>query len=163
MEELRFVIGNPQVCTGCMICVNVCGMHYFKVVSPARSRARVMRIDHGLDFPLFCRNCEDAKCIAGCPNEALTRTSKGIVIVNKKKCDGTGACVAACPYYAIRIHPDTGKAQKCIQCGKCVERCPAEAIMLTSDRKLAEKDPEGRIMRLHDENSDELYGEEVRR
>ncbi|TXT54825.1 MAG: hypothetical protein BAJATHORv1_50076 [Candidatus Thorarchaeota archaeon] len=160
MSELRFVIGDPHICTGCMICVNVCSMKFYKVISPERARVRAVRIEPGLDFPLFCRNCEDAPCITACPNEAIMRTSKGVVIVNNKRCDGTGACVEACPYFAIRIHPDTGKAFKCIQCGACVERCPVNAIWLTSEEDLKEKDPEGRISELHEKHKDILYDKE---
>ncbi|MFX0107530.1 MAG: 4Fe-4S dicluster domain-containing protein [Candidatus Hodarchaeota archaeon] len=160
MTELEFVFGDPQICTGCMICVNVCSMHYYKVISPVRSRVRAVRIEPGLDFPLFCRNCEDAPCIASCPEDALSRTSKGVVIVNNKKCRGCEECVKACPYFAIRIHPDIGKAFKCIQCGQCVKRCPVDAIWLTSDDKLAKKDTDGRIMGLYERYADELYNKE---
>ncbi|MGY5854814.1 MAG: 4Fe-4S binding protein [Candidatus Thorarchaeota archaeon] len=158
MSELRYVFGDPKVCTGCMICVNVCTMNYFKVISPERSRARVVRIEPALDFPLFCRNCEDAPCIASCPEGALSRTSKGTVIVNNKKCQGHGSCVAACPYLAIKINPDTGKAIKCIQCGKCVERCPTGAIWTTTDDELADKDADGKIRGFYDEHAEYLYG-----
>jgi Fe-S-cluster-containing dehydrogenase component len=96
--------------------------------------------------------------MAACPNEAIFRTSKGVVMVNNKKCDGTGACIAACPYSAIHLNPDTGKAIKCIQCGECVERCPADAIRITTSSELKERDPDERILKLHDENQKELYG-----
>ena len=162
MSELKYVIGDPDVRTGCMICTNVCSMHYFKVIGPTRSRNRVVRFEYALDFPLFCRNCEDPECVKACPNEALSRTSKGIVIVNNRKCDGIGACVAACPYAAITINPDTGKAIKCIQCGRCVERCPVEAIRIVTDDELKKSDPEGRILSLHEQYADKLYGEEAR-
>ena len=122
-----------------------------------------MRIEPALDFPLFCRNCEDAPCIAACPEQALTRTSKGIVIVNNKKCNGTGACVEACPYNAIHIHPDTGKAIKCIQCGQCVDRCPADALFETSDEDMKVRDKDGRMMAHYDKHKDELYSKEVER
>lgn len=160
VSERKFVFCDPEVCTGCMICVNVCSMYYFKVISPARSRARVVRVEPGLDFSLFCRNCEDAACIDACPEEALFRTSKGIVIVNKKKCSGHGACVAACPYNAIIINPDTGKAIKCIQCGQCIKRCPVQAIWMTTDEGLAKKDSDSRLAVYYEENKDELYSKE---
>jgi carbon-monoxide dehydrogenase iron sulfur subunit len=160
VSELKYVFGDPEVCSGCMICANVCSMYYFKVISPARSRVRVMRVEPALDFPLFCRNCEDAPCIAACPNEALSRTSKGIVIVNNKRCDGTAACVDACPYYAIHINPDTGKAIKCIQCGQCVDRCPADALFMTSDADLEQRDKDRRMRTLYEEHADVLYSKE---
>ncbi|NWF96632.1 MAG: 4Fe-4S dicluster domain-containing protein [Candidatus Thorarchaeota archaeon] len=157
MTELSHVLGDPEVCTGCMICVNVCSMFYFKVIGPEWARARVIRLENGLDFPLFCRNCEDAPCMAACPVGAITRTSKGILVVNNRKCDSCGACVTACPYDAIHLTPDTRKAVKCIQCGECVKRCPVHAIFLTSAADLSKRDPEGRLMRLHDRHSAELY------
>ena len=160
MTDLKFVFGDPRVCSGCMTCSNTCSMFYNKVISPARARNRVVRVEPALDFPLFCRNCEDAPCIAACPEQALTRTKRGVVIVNSKKCEGHGECVKACPYYAIRIHPDTGKAFKCIQCGQCVERCPAEAIFMTTEKELAERDKDGSMRALYEEHKDEIYNKE---
>lgn len=160
MTELKFVFGDPEVCSGCMICVNVCSMYYFNVISPTRSRVRVVRTEPALDFPLFCRNCENAPCIDACPEGALSRTSKGIVIVNNRKCNGTGECVKACPYNAIHINPDTGKAIKCIQCGQCVDRCPADALFMTSDKDIAKRDKDGRMRALHEKHSAEIYSKE---
>jgi carbon-monoxide dehydrogenase iron sulfur subunit len=159
MTNLKFVFGDPEVCSGCMVCANVCSMYYFKVISPSRARVRVLRVEPGLDFPLFCRNCEDAPCISACPEGALSRTSKGIVIVNNAKCKGHAACVAACPYNAISINPDTGKAIKCIQCGQCVDRCPANAIWMTTEAELAERDSDKRMHSIYDQHHDEIYGE----
>ena len=160
MSENKFVFGDPEVCTGCMICVTTCSMYYEKVISPARSRVRVQRVEPGMDFPLFCQNCDDAPCIEACPENALSRTSKGIVIVNKGKCVGHGACVAACPYNAITIHPDTGKAIKCIQCGQCVDRCPVNAIWMTTREELEKKDEDGRLSKIYEEHHDTLYQKE---
>lgn len=157
MSALKFVFGNPTVCTGCMICANACSMFYFKVISPSRARVRVMRFEDGLDFPLFCRNCEDAPCREACPEGAISRTSKGVLIVSNTRCNGCGACVKVCPYDAISVNPDSGKAIKCIQCGECVKRCPVEAIWVTTDEELADKDKEGKLPPLYDKHKTELY------
>ncbi len=160
LTELKFVFGDPRVCSGCMTCSNTCSMHYFKVISPERARNRVVRIEPALDFPLFCRNCEDAPCITACPEEALMRTSKGVVIVNNRKCVGHGECVTACQYYAIRIHPDTGKAFKCIQCDECIKRCPADAIWMTTESELSKRDKDGSMMDLYEQHTKEIYDKE---
>lgn len=160
MNELKFVIGDPEICTGCMICVISCSMYYHKVISPFQSRVRVQRVEPGLDFPLFCQNCDDAPCIEACPEQALSRTSKGIVIVNNQKCTGHGACVIACPYNAITINPDTGKAIKCIQCGQCVKRCPVNAIWMTTREGLKRKDEDGRLAKLYEDYTSVLYEKE---
>jgi Fe-S-cluster-containing dehydrogenase component len=98
--------------------------------------------------------------MVACPNEAIRRTSKGVVIVNSKKCTGSGECVQACPYYAIRIHPDSGKAIKCIQCGACVDRCPVNAIWITTESELNEKDSDGRLESYYEKYESELYNKE---
>ena len=95
-----------------------------------------------------------------CPEGAMTRTSKGIVLVDNKKCTGNGACVAACPYNAITINPDTGKAIKCIQCGQCVKRCPVNAIWTTTKEGLKQKDADGRLARIYEEQKEILYEKE---
>jgi ferredoxin len=81
-------------------------------------------------------------------------------MVNNKKCAGHGACVQACPYNAIRINPDTGKAIKCIQCGECVERCPVNAIWMTTDEELEVKDSTGELRAIYDVHEAELYDKE---
>ena len=160
MTDFKFVFGDPEICTGCMICVTTCSMFYFKVISPSQSRVRVMRVEPGLDFPLFCRNCEDAPCIEACPENAIQRTAKGIVFVHTNDCKGHGECVSACPYNAITINPDTGKAIKCIQCGHCVKRCPVNAIWVTTPQGLQKKDADGRLAGIYEQHKDILYERE---
>ena len=67
----------------------------------------------------------------------------------------------ACPYNAITINPDTGKAIKCIQCGQCVKRCPVDAIWTTTEEGLKKKDSDGRLARIYDEQKSELYNKEA--
>jgi heterodisulfide reductase subunit A len=62
-----------------------------------------------------------------------------VAAVNAEKCNGTGACVAACEYegaIALQTFTDNGKEVKravvtpanCVGCGACVAACPNRAI-----------------------------------
>lgn len=51
--------------------------------------------------------------------------------VDKKMCNGCGACKEVCPVDAIKIKD--GKAvisDDCVECGACVSQCPREAISI---------------------------------
>jgi len=49
-------------------------------------------------------------------------------------CLGCGDCVAACPFDALHMNPETGLPEvdetKCTSCGKCVKACPRHIIEL---------------------------------
>jgi Fe-S-cluster-containing hydrogenase component 2 len=94
-------------------------------------------VDPGLDVVVACRNCDQAWCIEACPEEALRKNRKGIVIVDSKKCRGCGACIEACPFGAIFLHPDTQKAIKCIACGFCTKYCPVDTLRILTEEELA--------------------------
>ena len=133
----KFLYADPTICVGCRICETVCSLHWEKTINPKKSRIRVRRVDPGLDVVIACRNCDQAWCIEACPEEALRKNRKGIVIVDSKKCRGCGACVEACPFGAIFLHPDTQKAIKCIACGFCTKYCPVETLRILTEEELA--------------------------
>jgi Fe-S-cluster-containing hydrogenase component 2 len=95
------------------------------------------------NFALACRFCEDAKCVAACPEDALVQSEKtGVLIVKDNKCKGCDWCIQACPHGGITLHTDTGKAIACDLCDgepQCVEFCPEEALEVVSTDEEAEK------------------------
>lgn len=133
----QFLYADPTVCVGCRICEAICSLHYEKTINPKKSRIRVRRVNPGLDVVVACRNCDQAWCIEACPEAALRKNRKGIVIVDSKKCRGCGACVEACPFGAIFLNPDTQKAIKCIACGFCTKYCPVETLRILTEEELA--------------------------
>lgn len=133
----QFLYADPTVCVGCRICEAICSLHWEKTINPKKARNRVRRVDPGLDVVVACRNCDQAWCIEACPEDAIRRNRKGIVIVDTKKCRGCGACVEACPFGAIFLHPDTQKAIKCVTCGFCTKYCPVHTLRIVTDEQLA--------------------------
>jgi len=72
-------------------------------------------------------------CVEACPQKAIYRDKRGVVIVNEAKCTGCGVCIEVCPLEAIKIHPDRKVAVKCVLCGSCIEWCPAECLKIVED------------------------------
>ncbi len=98
-----------------------------------------------------CHHCENAPCVTACPTGASHVSEGGTVLVERGKCTGCKACMAACPYDARFIHPD-GYADKCTFClhrvqkgeqPACVEICPTQALTFGD---LA--DPAGEVTKL---------------
>jgi len=140
----KFVSVDPSKCTGCGICEYACAIEKEENnLNPIRSRIRVVRMTPMFNFALACRFCEDAKCVAACPEDALSQCEQtGIIMVHEKKCKGCDWCIQACPHGGITIHPDQGIAVACNLCEnepKCVESCPEEALDLVCTDEDAEK------------------------
>jgi len=143
-KSRKFVSVDPLKCTGCGICEYACTLEKGeKAWNPIRSRIRVVRMSPVFNFALACRFCEDAKCVTACPEDALSQSEEGgVLLVNDKKCMGCDWCVQACPHGGIMLHTDTGKAIACDLCEgepNCVEFCPEEALDLVSTDEEAEK------------------------
>jgi len=149
----KFVSVDPSKCTGCGICEYACTLEKDESnLNPIRSRIRVVRMTPMFNFALACRFCEDAKCVAACPEKALVQSEKsGILMVKEKKCKGCDWCIQACPHGGITIHSDTGIAIACDLCDgepKCVEFCPEEALELVSTDEEAEERFTGALEKL---------------
>ena len=69
----------------------------------------------------------------------LPPAARGLPELDPSRCDGNGACVAACPTGAIRLGPGTWSldAGACVFCGACSRACGPEAIRLGSRIELA--------------------------
>jgi len=133
----QFLYADPTECVGCRICEMVCSFHWEKTLNPKKARIRVRRVDPGLDIVVACRNCAEPWCVEACPEDALRRNKKGIIVVDKKKCRGCGSCVEACPFGAIFLNPETQIAIKCIACGFCTSFCPVKTLRVLTAEELA--------------------------
>jgi Fe-S-cluster-containing dehydrogenase component len=157
--QYGFVIDQSR-CIGCHACTVACKVE--NDVPLGSFRTWVKQVETG-EFPqvrrsfavLRCNQCTLAPCVTICPVTALEKRPDGIVDVDPAICIGCKACLQACPYDALHIHPSTGTAQKCHFCAHRVERgmapacavvCPTEAI-IPGDFD----DPTSRVARLRAE------------
>lgn len=137
-----FVIDQRR-CIGCHACTVACKQE--NGVALGDFRTWVKYTEQGT-FPFVTRNflvercnhCDDAPCVEICPVTALWRREDGIIDFSGDRCIGCKSCMAACPYDAIYMDPDTHTVGKCNYCSHrvdiglqpaCVNVCPVEAII----------------------------------
>ena len=137
------VIDNRR-CIGCHACTTACKMEH--LVPLGVTRTYVKQVDAGA-YPNVrrhfqvtrCNQCDHPPCVTICPVTAMFRRQDGIVDFDRERCIGCKACIAACPYDAIFISPETHSAEKCNFCAHridqglepaCVIVCPERAIVI---------------------------------
>ncbi|HWR54299.1 MAG TPA: 4Fe-4S dicluster domain-containing protein [Bryobacteraceae bacterium] len=135
MARYAMVI-DLELCLGCAACVTACQVK--NELGPRRSRARVAEVAsrkgarlHLNFYSERCNHCADAPCVRNCPTGASHYAEAGLVSINRSRCTGCQACIAACPYSARYISAE-GYADKCDFCGgrepACVANCPSSAM-----------------------------------
>jgi Fe-S-cluster-containing dehydrogenase component/formate-dependent nitrite reductase membrane component NrfD len=148
---------DERRCIGCHACTVACKSE--NQVPLGVTRTFVKQVETGV-FPSVqrhfqvtrCNQCSDAPCVNVCPTAAMFQRPDGIVDFNRDICIGCKACIAACPYDAIYIDPETHSAEKCNFCShridiglepSCVVACPTQAIIIGNMN-----DPESKVSRL---------------
>jgi Fe-S-cluster-containing dehydrogenase component len=134
MSRKRYAMAmDTKKCVGCNACVIACKNE--NRVPLQHFRDWVEQEMSGTFPHLFmeirsqrCNHCSDAPCVRTCPTGASYVGDGGIVLVDKKKCIGCKACIAACPYNARYVHPD-GYVDKCTFCIHRVKRGEAPACV----------------------------------
>ncbi|HYO45254.1 MAG TPA: 4Fe-4S dicluster domain-containing protein [Gemmatimonadota bacterium] len=138
-----FVIDQGR-CIGCHACSVACKAEHDVPLGDYRTWVKYVEKGAFPDVRRFftvlrCNHCEAAPCVEICPTTALYRRDDGIIDFDKDACIGCKACMQACPYDALYIHPDRGTAEKCNFCSHrievgleppCATVCPTEAILV---------------------------------
>ena len=142
MKQLNLYI-DLEYCTGCHSCEVACKQE--NNIPPGINHINVFKVGPRMvggklrmDFvPMHCRHCAKAPCIEACPENAITKRSDGIVLINQGLCIGCTACFEVCPFGVIQLNPETNLAQKCTLCvhrvdgglePACVRHCPTGCI-----------------------------------
>ncbi|MEH7251475.1 4Fe-4S dicluster domain-containing protein [Neobacillus niacini] len=73
-----------------------------------------------------CFHCTDAACEKVCPENAISYTEFGTVVIDHEKCVGCGYCVQNCPFDVISlkeyIDKNGDKYRKANKCTMCTDR-----------------------------------------
>jgi Fe-S-cluster-containing dehydrogenase component len=153
-QDRKFIVSDPEKCTGCSLCEYVCSMVNEKTFNPHKSCIRVISRGPLANMAVSCRKCEDPVCVASCPKNALSQEENtGIIHVNEHKCNGCGWCIGACPFGALNLHPDKKIAYTCNSCTnitndnsnssnngpQCVQWCTEGALQYVTAETLAQK------------------------
>ncbi len=129
----NLLLVDMDKCTGCKQCSLACSLTKEDLFDPYRGRVKVYKKeDIALGIQFLCEQCDTYPCVDSCPEKALSRDDgTGIITVDNNKCTGQAKCVEACPYYAIKLHPETKKAIICDLCDGdpyCAKHCVPGAI-----------------------------------
>lgn len=139
------MIHDMQKCIGCQGCTIACRSENEVPDKFYRLRVKI-KGPYGkspeLSFKFFrhsCEMCENTPCVSVCPTHASFVDENGIVDIDAKKCVGCLYCVAACPYDARYVNPETKIPDKCNFCKHthlknfgqpaCVSVCPTDALI----------------------------------
>jgi Fe-S-cluster-containing hydrogenase component 2 len=141
--QRKFVVSDPEKCTGCGVCELVCSAVKEGGFNPLLSRIRMSHMEPFANMAIACRLCETPKCVKSCPRKALTADEKtGVILVDEQKCDGCRWCMEACEFGVIFVHKDKKISTVCDLCQldpKCVAFCPQEALSLMTGEELGQR------------------------
>lgn len=140
-------------CIGCRTCQVACkdrnrldvGITFRKVRSYETGAYPDARLYH---YSSACNHCSNAKCVKGCPADALYYADDDTVQHEKNKCIGCRYCTWNCPYGVPQFIEETGTIGKCDSCkglrdkGKnpvCVDACLMRCLEFGDLDELAAK------------------------
>lgn len=143
-RQLAFYF-DSSFCSGCKTCQVACrdkndqgrGLLWRKVYEVAggdwkRDGQAWVQDIFSYYISMACNHCMEPLCLKSCPNGAIVKDGRGIVLINPGRCMGCRYCEWTCPYGALHYDHRQGVMTKCNMCadyadlGKppaCVSAC----------------------------------------
>ena len=149
---MKRIIIKTDKCDGCLNCSFACmsahrdesqskddSFYTLNMLSESnQSRNHIDSDGKGGYIPLFCRHCDDPKCVEACMSGALLKNlESGFVEYDKEACGKCFMCVMSCPYGMAS--PDRLTNTHVVKCDfckdkehkpSCVDSCPKKAIVV---------------------------------
>ena len=136
----RIVVDAAQ-CAGCRVCELACSYSHEGKFSPNLSRVDVVKEDkYGLDYPVYCRQCDKCPPAEACPVGALDRDNYGAIILDAEACINCGICANVCTYDAVKLD-EALKPLICDLCRGdpiCVKKCPTNALTYEESEQVSD-------------------------
>lgn len=131
------VVANNALCTGCQTCQLYCSAYHIGGFNPKWARIFIHRDDKTANNTVVvCRQCGKPPCKAACDRDAIVYNEFHVLTIDFEKCDNCGACIAACPFDALRLDPSNNPlmCDLCTNKGaidpQCVKACVVDALAL---------------------------------
>ena len=127
MTELGIFI-DEEACWGCKTCEVACKQEMkapvgVKLIEVGEDGPKIVDAAPAFAYRInICKHCDEPPCAEACPDEAITKRSDGIVVMDYDLCTGCQLCIEACPYDAIDFDHDKSIARKCNLCHHRVDR-----------------------------------------
>ena len=149
MKQLAFYF-DASACSGCKTCQVACkdkhdaplGIRWRRVYEVCgggwkqEGKAWVHQL-HAYHVSVACNHCMEPICLTSCPNKAIIKNGRGVVLIDYDRCMGCRYCEWSCPYGALQFDAHKGVMTKCSFCadyleeGKqpsCVSACPMRVL-----------------------------------
>lgn len=147
---------KPRNCLNCQACVAAC-RKFNKTAEDRPARRTITKYEkdgEALFVSTSCMHCEEPACAAVCPAGAITKSSDGVVVVEKEKCIGCKYCYQACPFGVPNYNSQAMDKCDCCTLGgtrpgnapRCAEACKFGALHFGTVDELLAQCPEAKVV-----------------